>query len=193
MAGVAAPMFRVSVAKAVRFLVGFTVGVISSALVVGLCIFLAGKAIHALFPSVLRTTLVVVICATLGAADLLNRTPHVWRQVPQALVRQLSPGFLGVVWGLDLGLLFTTQKVASLMWGAIAAVSLLQPQQAPLLLVIIGLLTALTVVVKSLWPRNECLNHGTKQDRRWLRLLRTASGSLLLAACAFTVVGSFLG
>lgn len=192
MAGVAVPMIQEQIKTAVRFLAGLAIGVLASSFVLGLCILVVGSALHALLPLSIRVGLLAVLCAVMGTADIFNRTPHVWRQVPQALVRRLSPGFLGVAWGADLGLLFTTQKAASLIWAAIGGALLLYPQDGIALLLIIGLLNSATIVLRSSWIKGERLSHGTRRDRRWLRRLRTASGSLLLAACAFTVVDTFL-
>lgn len=191
MAGVASPIIRTQTFAAVRFLAGFAFGTLAAALVLGVCAVVAGTLLQALLPTGFRIVIVACICAILGLADLLNRTPHVWRQVPQEFVRTLPTGFLGLTWGFDIGLLFTTQKVASLMWAAIAAVVLLRPAGAPVLLVSMALLSAATIGVMTAGSANSLLNHGTRQDRRWLRIMRAGSGSLLLAVAGFTIIGTF--
>ena len=115
MAGVAGPMMRRTRAGAARFLAGLTVGGIAGGLVLSLPVYLLGSALTSVMPLTGRVLLLAAICAVLAWADLRHRTPHVWRQVPQGLVRTLPPGSLGVVWGFDLGLLFTTQKTTSLI------------------------------------------------------------------------------
>jgi hypothetical protein len=191
MAGVAGPMMRWERAAAARFLVGFSIGAVAAGLVLALVALLLGRALNALVPDDARAALVAAICVLFGVADLLNRTPHVWRQVPQALVRVLPPGFLGVVWGFDIGLLFTTQKAVSLMWAAVAAVVLLHPAAAPALLVGMALVSSTTIVVWSVSGAAVLRSHGTRRDRRWLRAMRTGSGSLLLALGVLTVVQTF--
>jgi hypothetical protein len=191
MAGVAGPMMRWERPAAARFLVGFSVGAVAAGLVLALAALLLGRALNALVPDDARAALVAAICVLFGVADLLNRTPHVWRQVPQALVRVLPPGFLGVVWGFDIGLLFTTQKAVSLMWAAVAAVVLLHPAAAPVLLVGMALVSSAIIVIWSVSGAAVLRSHGTRRDRRWLRAMRTGSGSLLLALGVVTVVQTF--
>ena len=191
MAGVARPIIRKQTFAAVRFLAGFAFGALAAALVLGVCAVVVGTLLQALLPIGFRVMIVGGFCAALGAADLLNRTPHMWRQVPQEFARTLPMGFLGLTWGFDIGLLFTTQKVASLMWAAIAAVVLLRPADAPVLLVSMALLSAATIGLSTARSANSLLNHGTRWDRRWLRIMRAGSGSLLLAVAAFTIIGTF--
>lgn len=183
MAGVAGPMLRTHPAAAFRFLVGFTAGAAIGGLVLALGALLLGRALHTVLTGEARIAIVATLCGLLGLADLLNRTPHIWRQVPQALARSLPPGFLGVVWGIDIGLLFTTQKTSSLIWVAISAVVLLHPAGAPALLVAMALVTSLAIGVGSVGGPSIILNHGTRRDRIWLRAMRVCSASLLLALC----------
>lgn len=126
MVGVANPIHRRDRRAGLRFVTGFGAGLaVSVALLAGPLLLLAAAA--ALIPEPARAVLLVVLVVLLGVADLLNRTPHVWRQVPQRFARELShlPGRLGFIWALDLGLLVTTQKTTSLLWIALAGAVLL--------------------------------------------------------------------
>src|SRR5258706_7845760 len=127
MAGVAGPMLRRSTAQGTRFLLGLLVGELLASSLLAVAAYLVGTVVGFVAPLPLREVLTAVIVLGLGVADLMNRPPHIWRQVPQGFVRTMPPGRLGLVWGFDLGLLFTTQKSTSLTWAALAAVTLLLP------------------------------------------------------------------
>src|SRR6266542_1523735 len=110
MAGVASPMLRRTRSGASRFLIGLVAGGAAAGLLLSLPAYLIGTVLHDAVPMRARIVILAVLLAILAIADLTRRTPHVWRQVPQDLVWKLPPGSLGVAWGFDLGLLFTTQK-----------------------------------------------------------------------------------
>jgi len=177
MAGVAGPLFLAqSRWKAARFLAGLAVGGAVGGLLLAIPVYLVGLLAGAL-PLRVRFVLLTVVCVAFGVADLRDRTPHIWRQVPQAFVRSLSPGLLGLVWGFDLGLLVTTQKTTSLIWVAGAAVLLLRPDLAAVTLVSVATVAIAAVTVNTLTrvlPRE-------RNIMTWLRYLRWISGTLLLA------------
>src|ERR1022692_1131729 len=169
MAGVAGPMFRTSRSAGARFLAGLLAGEVAAAALIAVPFFVTGEAIKTVLAAPTRLWAVAVICALLGAADLANRTPRVQRQVPETLIRRLPPAALGLAWGFDLGLLFTTQKAVSLIWAAIAAIVLLDPAMAAGLTIAaivlldpamaagltigIAVITVLTVTTLSIWRR----------------------------------------
>ncbi|HEY3688613.1 MAG TPA: hypothetical protein VGL93_36580 [Streptosporangiaceae bacterium] len=188
MAGVAGPMLRDDRRGGLRFLVGLAVGGMVSGLLVSLVVLLLGDLAHAVLPAPARLFLLAGICVVLGIADLLDRTPHPWRQVPQSFIRRLSPGVRGVTWGLDLGLLVTTQKVASLVWAAIAALVLLAPPAAPPLLIGMALVSCLSVAAFSLRAVPLVMSNSTRRDRLWLRSIRSTAGAALLLIAAITVL-----
>jgi hypothetical protein len=183
MAGVTGPMLRERPVDGVRFLLGLTAGGVAAALLVSILAYVVGTAALWLAPAQERLLVLASVCAALGTADLLDRTPHVWRQVPQTLVRVLAPGRLGTVWGFDIGLLFTTQKITSLVWAAVAGAVLLQPGSAPGLLVSMACLTCATLAIWSVVGTAGVAAHGSDRDRRRSRIIRTASGALLLGTC----------
>ncbi|MCQ0019727.1 hypothetical protein [Actinomadura madurae] len=104
------------------------------------------------------------------------------------LVHRLRPGFLGVVWGFDLGLLVTTQKAASLVWAGVAAVVLLDPRAAAPVMVGLALLSNLSVALASVRFTPALIDMGTRRERLWLRSVRALSGTALVTLAAVTAV-----
>ncbi|MEV6929369.1 hypothetical protein AB0M46_33435 [Dactylosporangium sp. NPDC051485] len=182
MAGVAGPMLRERDQRfaAVRFLIALAIGGVAAALVLALLVYPAGRLLASVLPRDARLLVLAALTAVLGVADLRDRTPHMWRQVPQSLVRQLSPGPLGLVWGFDLGLLFSTQKVVSLLWAAIGAVLLLDPALAPWALGAFAITASAVVALWSFTPLSITVQ--AKWSPAWLRRIRWVSGSILLTA-----------
>jgi hypothetical protein len=192
MAGVTGPMLRRSRAQGVRFLAGLAVGGVVASTLLATAIWLLGLLLQLVVPLVVRAALAVVAVVIFGVADLLNRTPHVWRQVPQRFVRVLPPGRLGVVWGFDLSLLFTTQKSTSLTWAVLAVLVLLSPHAAGLILICMTMFGVLAVVVRSvIWSRITPAPWGDRA-RPWFPMVRRAAGALLLVVAALMPVGGSL-
>src|SRR5262245_21640822 len=119
MAGVAGPMLRRSKAQGVRFLAGLLAGGLAASAVLAVALYALGTLAALVLPHTVRVVAAVLAVVAFGVADLMDRTPHIWRQVPQELIRKLPPGRLGLVWGFDLALLFTTQKSTSLTWASL--------------------------------------------------------------------------
>ncbi|MES9542603.1 hypothetical protein [Actinomadura sp. NPDC000600] len=187
MAGVAGPMLRRSRRRGAKFLAGLAVGGALAGLMLAVPAYVLGVLLRSVLPEPVRVWLVVAAAVAFAVADMLNRTPHVWRQVPQELVHRLPPGTLGVTWGFDLGLLFTTQKTTSLIWAAMGAVVLLRPDVGAALLVALSLIVSVAVTAWSMSDRAMGLL-GSGKDHRWARTLRRASGAgLLLAAAAWAL------
>ncbi len=121
MVGVSNPIMRRDHREGWRFLAGFGAGLaVATAMLSGPLLLLSAAAHVASHP--VRIGVLMVFVVLLASADLLNRTPHVWRQVPQRFARELNdqPGRLGFIWAVDLGLLVTTQKTTSLLWIGLA-------------------------------------------------------------------------
>src|SRR5688572_28347562 len=110
MVGVSNPIMRRDRHAGWRFIAGFGVGLVAAAALLAGPLMLVSAAVRPV-PRPVRLAVLLVLVALLAVADLLNRTPHVWRQVPQRFARDLDhqPGRLGLIWALDLGLLVTTQ------------------------------------------------------------------------------------
>src|SRR5947207_938978 len=178
MAGVASPMLRSSRPEGLRFLVGLTVGNVIGGVVLALPVYLAGMVVRVL-PKPASLIVVVAACVLLGLADLKRRTPHVWRQVPQSLWHRLSPGSLGLAWGVDLGLLVTTQKTTSLIWVAVIAVMFLHPAAAVVVLPAIAVATSLVAVAATLIPGAEGRT-GARWSGPWVVQARGGSGLIIL-------------
>lgn len=152
MVGVSNPLMSRDPRGGWRFIAGFGAGLaVATAVLVGPL--LALQATAQLAPLPVRLGVLAGLVLLLGGADLLDRTPHAWRQVPQRFARELNhlPGRLGFIWAVDLGLLVTTQKTTSLLWIAIAGAVLVgTPATVPLMLVTAAVLywlgTALLVL-----------------------------------------------
>lgn len=188
MAGVAGPMLRRSKAEGSRFLAGLMVGELLSASVLAAVVYPLGTVVGLVVPAFVREILLAVVVATFGVLDLKNRTPHVWRQVPQRYVRSMSPGWLGLVWGFDLGLLFTTQKSTSLLWAALAAAGLLAPGSAWLMLPVMAFVSVLTVVLRSVYLQ---LPKAVDMSRPWFAPMRRALGVVQVGLAAVVLIGAW--
>jgi len=186
MAGVAGPMLRTRRAAGARLLVGLLVGEIAAGVLLAVPAFLAGEGLRALFGLQARLWAVAAVCVFFGVADLMDRTPRTWRQVPEELIDKLPPGSLGLVWGFDLGLLFTTQKAVSLIWVAIAATVLLNPVLAAAVIVGAAVTASMMVMAYSLWWRP-----GASHPAAWRlrgRQARQGSGAAILVLFVLTAV-----
>ena len=188
MVGVASPMLRygpmVRYGRSVpyRLLTGLTVGLLLASFALALVAWVIGTSLASFVPLHARLLLLAALCLVFGVADLLNRTPHVRRQVPQVFIRRLPPGeLLGITWGFDLGLLFTTQKVVSLLWVALAAIVLVVPDSGWLILGTAAMLEALTIAGASAGGWRGVDNFGTKVSRAWTRRMKAFSGLALMA------------
>ena len=191
MAGVASPMMDRSKAEGTRFLAGLLAGGVAGATILALPVYLLGRALG-LLPGWASLAGAVVVLVLLGLADLRQRTPHVWRQVPQTLWHRLTPGWLGTVWGFDLALLFTTQKTTSLIWACVAAVVLLDPSLAAVALVAISVTSTAFVVVSTVAP-GAVHRTGVGWSGRWVTRIRRGSGLLILAAATAVAVHALTG
>jgi hypothetical protein len=193
MAGVSGPMLR-DRRGGIRFLGGLGAGELAGGLVVGLVTYLLGTMIAAITTQSVRLGIVGVLGVLLAAADVAGKTPQARRQVPQRLVQSgLSPAALGVTYGFDLGLLVTTRKAASLGWFALAAVTLLKPAFAPVLVIVMA---ATTVLVIAIWsfaagrnPGGRLQNAWWKGHRGWLRMVRALSATAILTVTALVAAG----
>jgi hypothetical protein len=181
MAGVAGPMLRHDRAGAVRFLLGLLVGGLAGSVVLAVPVYVLGRLTEALLAEQARWVVFGVVVVVAGVVDLASRTPHVQRQVPQALMRTMQPGALGLVWGVDLAMLFTTQKTTSLLWAALAGLVLVAPGLAPAVLTASWAVAWLAIVVLSV--RRPTLTPIGEERLTWqdlVKILRRVSGAILL-------------
>jgi hypothetical protein len=193
MTGVAGPMLRQRRSEAYRFLLGLAVGGLLASLALALVAWAVGSSLAILAPTHVRVLLLAGICALFGVADLFDRTPHPWRQVPQSLVRALPPGQVALAWGFDMGLLFTTQKVVSLLWAAFAAVVLVAPDAGPAILGGAAFLSSLTIAAWTLGGGSGAITNNVEaiRNRVWTRRVRALSGLVLIATATATVLQVF--
>lgn len=178
MAGVAGPMLTRDRMRGTRFLSGLLAGGAVASGLLGVLAYLTGTALAALAPLPVRESAAGLAIAALGVADMANRTPHVWRQVPQSLVRTLPPGRLGLVWGFDLSLLVTTQKSTSLVWAALAGLVCLAPSHTAL--VLLGVTTAGVAAIAlraATWNESQAR---CDVRRPWFVPMRRTAGAALL-------------
>lgn len=180
MAGVACPMMRDSRADGSRFLVGLVTGSLIGGVIVSTVAFSIGIITRAAMPHTVRVDLLVASCIALGLADLTNRTPYMWRQVPQALIRHLPPGRVGLVWGIDIGLVATTQKVTSLLWAGLAAFILVYQHDALVFGVTVGFFFSLTVASRTWLRHGENFSFLERWSTKWQTWVRVTSGLALL-------------
>lgn len=180
MAGVSGPMWRRDPADAVRFFAGLLAGTLAAGMVLALLTHTVGRLVNMAVGPDVRVLLLAVVALGFAVADLANRTPHVWRQVPQSLIWRLTPGIRGLVWGFDLGLLVTTQKVVSFMWLAVAGVVLVEPDAAGWVFTVMAVVSCLAVAALSLTEVATSESFCGIHDRRWLTRIRLGSGGVAL-------------
>lgn len=191
MVGVSNPIMRRDRGEGWRFIAGFGAGLaVATALLSGPLLLLSAAA--RLAPPLVRAAILVVLVVALAIADLLNRTPHVWRQVPQRLARELNdqPGRLGFIWAVDLGLLITTQKTTSLLWiGLAGAILTGTPATAVLTLVAAAVLYGLGTAVLVLTGDDFLIEPARLgQFGGWAGAARRAAGAAALGLAATLAV-----
>lgn len=180
MAGVACPMMRSSRAEGTRFLVGLGAGTLLGGVMLAAVAYSISLVAQSAMSHIVRIYLLAILCVALGLADLTNNTPHTWRQVPQALIRHLPPGRVGLVWGIDIGLVATTQKVTSLLWAALAAFVLLYQQGILAFGLTVGFFFSLSVASRTWLPQGEKFKLLERWRNKWLTWVRVTSGLVLL-------------
>lgn len=179
MVGVAGPMFRRSRSEGMRFLTGFALGQLTSALFLSVAIIAIGMVVFNVLPWQFRITLFGAGAILLALADKTSHTPQIARQVPVDLFHRLEPGRLGFAWGLDVGLLFTTQKTSSMPWLGLLAATTLLPVGALPMLMALALISVMSLFIGIVgWNRQSRWNTKTYFTR--LRLLRFTSAALIL-------------
>jgi hypothetical protein len=191
MVGVSNPLMSRDPGGGWRFIAGFGAGLATATAALAGPLLLLRAAVH-LVPLPVRIGGLVALVLLLGVADLLDRTPHVWRQVPQRFARELNhlPGRLGFIWAVDLGLLVTTQKTTSLLWiGLAGAVLLGTPGTVLLTLVTAAVLYWLGTTVLVL-TGDAFLAEPAPIRRRggWATLLRRSAGAAGLGLAAVLAV-----
>jgi hypothetical protein len=175
-----------------RFLTGLLAGQLVASTLMATLVYSLGKLAALVVPRSGREILTVAVVLAFGLADLLNRTPHIWRQVPQAYVRTLAPGRLGVVWGFDLALLFTTQKSTSLTWVTLSGLVLLFPSASWLTLLSMTVIGVLAIVIRSVMSTLRPPALWGDRSRPWFRIMRRTAGVALLGFGMIIAVGSVL-
>lgn len=179
MVGVTSPLYRRSRADGARFVLGYAIGLLAGGTLMAMLAFGAGTALRAAVPEAWRAAALALVLVVLGVLDIINRTPHPMRQVPQSYARTLPPGWRGLVWGFDLALLVTSQKTTSLVWGALAAVVLLAPDLAAVLVAVLVLVSVgqlLAGVLADHLPDRRFIGY----ERIVVRWARTGAGVVLV-------------
>lgn len=190
MVGVSGPEFQRRQNAAWRFVGALTFGFVCTTVLIGLILSLISFAINSGTDPTIRAWLAVIGFVFLGCLDILGRTPHVDRQVPQKLATSLSPGPRGLLWGLDLGALLTTQKSTSLIWAALLGATLLSPLAVFLVLGSSATVYLVATAVATIVP-----NAGDRLvigglSRPWLIVPRLIAGLILVAAALVTILST---
>jgi hypothetical protein len=190
MVGVADPLWREDRRQGLRFLGGFAAGTAAATAVLSIPLLLLTAGAAAIDAKVRGIALILLLLG-LGTADLVNRTPHVWRQVPQRFARTLAPGRLGFVWALDLGLLVTTQKTTSLLWIGLGALVLAGASFPVLLAVLlVSAVFAIGVALLTVSKAGPALTDPLSPLRiraHWVPWTRRVSGACAVVLAAFEI------
>ena len=191
MAGVASPMFRREAREGIRFLSGLVIGTLAGSLFIAITLFVIGSAIENSMPLIWRVDLLAACCFGLGVADFLEFTPQLWRQVPEALLwGGLKPGVLGIAWGMDQGLVVTTQKATSCFWVVMAAVGLIAPATAFAVIPFIAVVSCGVVAIASASrSASACLI--SRSADPWLSAAKRGSGVVLVVLAVLLALGGF--
>ncbi|WP_445528403.1 hypothetical protein [Streptomyces cyslabdanicus] len=188
MAGVAGPMLSRSRAQGTRFLLGLMTGGALASTLLAAVFFALGTLVGTVLPDTPRYIAAAIALAVFGGLDVAGRTPHIWRQVPQALVRTLPPWRLGAVWGFDLSLLFTTQKSTSLTWGALTGCVLISPSASWAVLIGMTMVSVVTIAGRSVLFALRGPALVGDRDRTWFLPMRRVAGIALMALAAAIAV-----
>jgi len=155
------------------FIYGYGAGYLAGATLLGLVTYELGELLGAAVPLQVRSALLGLTLVALGMLDILDRTPYAMRQVPQRHVRNLRPGWRGVIWGADLALVFTTQKTTSLVWAALLSVAFIAPSLAALLVAIMVVTAIAQVIIGTLTSHIPGEGDAVRERYlvRWCRLI----------------------
>lgn len=184
MVGVSDPALRRSRREGVALLSSIAVGYLVATILLVIELFLASEALAGL-PELSRRVLLIVALTAVGVADLTNRTPYMRRQVPQRFVRDLLPVSRGLLWGLDLGLLFTTQKTVGLLWAVLLWATLQASPGATAIALVVGAAVYLSAtLITTLSGSRERPVRLVGLDDQLTRRLRLGSGLTILMLAA---------
>lgn len=190
MVGVSDPLWRDNRRHGLLFIGGFAAGSVAAMAVMSMPLLLLTELAGAIDPAI-RAVALTSLLLGLGVADLLNRTPHIWRQVPQRFARTLQPGQLGFIWALDLGLLVTTQKTTSLLWIGLGGL-ILAGFPVPVVLAVMTISTVFTVgvILLTVSKAGPALTDPLSPLRirvHWVPWLRRISGVAALALAGLEI------
>lgn len=190
MAGVLSPLSRVSAKRSISFLVSYAVGSAVAAVMMAVPLILVSNWLSAEVSVSVRVAVAVGFGALLLLADVLGHTPSSRRQTPQSLARTLGTAPLGLVYGLDVGLIYTTQMASSLPTIALAGATLSGPDAVVRTLVAFWAVTLLLLGMISILSHGRSSTspvHFPSMTSRAAKLSRQAGS---LAALAVLVVAA---
>lgn len=187
MVGVSDPEMQQDRRKGWRFLFGLGSGYLITSLLVGVLVALVALTVQSALPQHVARYIASVVLIVLGVADWLSRTLQANRQVPQRFARDLQPGIRGIVWGLDLGLLVTTQKTSSLLWGGLCLTILTSNPAIGFVVPIVGFVPYfIGVVTQTVRKRSRMTDLG--YGRHGIPVLRKVGGVMLVFAALGVIV-----
>ncbi|MGI5245257.1 hypothetical protein [Dactylosporangium sp. CA-139066] len=166
-------------------MLGYLAGYVAGGTMLVLVAYGVGRLLEAVVPHTARLVALTVVLLVLGVLDIVNRTPHAMRQVPQRHARNVSPGWRGVVWSFDLALLFTTRKTTSLVWAALATLVLLDPGAALWFLLIMVVVSVGQLVVGT-YLDHLMTTKNIGGELLFIRLSRVVAGGVMV--CLATVL-----
>jgi hypothetical protein len=196
MLGVAMPLVQAAQRwRSWIFVAGaFAAGAVIGSFSIGLITWGIGSQLQRHVPESSRYGLVGVVGLLLLAADTgigRLRTPSLMRQTSPHFFQRLGPVKAFVLWGIDIGLGFSTIRVTSLYWFALAAAMLAAPPRlAPALLGMYGVGLSAALAVFAIGP------FSAPHESRAVQALRAARGlkdaaivALAVLAVLFVVAG----
>jgi hypothetical protein len=190
MAGVAGPMLAFDRRGGMRFLLGLWLGELTATVLAASVVFALGEAALWAVPATVLRVGAGLAVVLLGVVDMANRTPHTARQVPQALVRSLAPGRLGLTWGFDLALLVTTQKSTSLLWSALVGLVLVAPTASWFVLAVTASIAVAVIAIRSVTWQRVTPNILGDRSRPWFPVMRRTVGAAQVALGVAVVLGA---
>lgn len=192
MAGVASPLLRRRVSHGMAFLAAYAWGFALSLIVLYLGLSVLKELIVGLGSGLARPIGAGLLLG-LSILDFFDLTPERRRQAEQAIAMIRRPVAAGFLFGVDIGLLFSTRKVSSLLWAGVLLCIVMPGVRIERVLLAYAVAHLIILVGSSaLDPMDQrsSLRSLSRVSARSRRAIRTTSSVTLLAAGALMVAGA---